>query len=130
MIPAILFAWMAIVEVGLFTYSYVQRALCTPDDLISGYCANEMIQLKVAWIPFAFAGLSGIAVVLASVAMAPSNKIASGWTALGIGSIAALVLAGFSGESLAAMAAGTLAATAFTGYRIKCNRGVRKDAAR
>jgi hypothetical protein len=129
-IPASLLAWLAVLLIGIVAHGYAEKALCPPDDLVSGFCDNATAQAKLEVLFFAIAALSAIAVVGASVAMAPTNKSAVAWTAVAIGSLVAFMLAGVSVVWLSAVVAGTLAAVAATVYPLRPNPSINTDAAR
>lgn len=118
-LPISLIAWVTMVVIGVFAHDYVQVSLCPPDDLISEFGNNDVVQIKAKWVLYFFAGLSAVAVVVAAALTAPANKVATAWTALGIGSLAAAVLGGMSPESLAALCGGTLAAAALTACYVR-----------
>ena len=125
-LPASLLAWAAVLLVGTFTHGYAERALCPPDDLVSGFCDNATVRAKIDLLFLAFVALSAIAVVTTSVATAPSRKVAVAWMSVAVGSFIAFLVAGFSTEWLSAVIAGMLAAAATTAYHRRPNPAIHR----
>lgn len=117
LIPLPVIAWLAVLFIGMLTHGYAERALCPPDDIVSGYCNDEGVQSKISWLIPAFSGLSAFAVVLTAFAVAPTDRVVAAWLALLIGSLLAAYMLGLSLAFFAALAGGLLPATALTMYQ-------------
>jgi len=109
-VPATIVAWFCVLVLGSFANGYLERALCPPEELVSGYCTNVEARVKLGLvIPF-FAGLSAIAVVLTAIVVAPAAKSRVAWSAVAIGSVVALAIGGIAPESISAIVSGVVAA--------------------
>ena len=110
LVPATIFAWLGVLVIGTFVHGYLERAVCPPEDLISGYCTNAEAQAKLKLvIPF-FAGLSAVAVILSAVLVAPAAKSRIAWAAVTIGGTVALTIEGIAPESISAIVFGVVTA--------------------
>lgn len=115
-VPGAYIAWYLVFVSGLFIHGIVEAALCPPDEMISGMCANGRVRAALDLLIHLFVGVSAVAVVSAAVAIAPSRKKIVAWLAFSTGSAAALILAmsvDASSNGVVAIVAGLAAACLF-----------------
>jgi hypothetical protein len=127
-IPVSLLVWGVSLFVGTLIFGYFERALCPPEDLVSGYCDNTMVRAEIELLFSVVTAFTAIAVVAIAATMAPTKKVSVAWGALAIGSLVAYLLDGFGVQSLSAVVGGSLAAAATTAYYRKPNPSFKRDA--
>lgn len=92
-VPASIAAWYAIFIVGLLIHGLVESAQCPAGEMVSGMCTDAHVQKVLEGLIVVFVGLSGLAVVAAAVATAPSHRAATAWFAFCVGSVVAAYFA-------------------------------------
>lgn len=114
-IPAAAIVWYVVAAIGLFAYFYVEQNLCPPEDVISGFCYNQQIQMVLAVIMHGFVGISAVAVIVTTALVVPFYKEAVMWTTLVLGGLVAAYFSVLSGDwslFMGAMTGGLLGAIA------------------
>ena len=88
-VPLAICAWYAIFALGMYTNFYVERNFCPPEDIVSGFCHNNEIQMWLKIIRHFFVFLSAVVVVLVATVVAPSNRKRVAWGSFSVGAITA-----------------------------------------
>jgi len=91
LLPLTACAWYLVFFSSMSVYAYVDSNLCPPGDLVSGMCTNDVIVALDILTHFGV-GLSAMAVLVVSSAVAPSHKQVVLWMALLAGLVVAAVL--------------------------------------
>ncbi len=74
-IPTAIAAWVIVIILGMLTFLFLE-SLCPPEMMVSGCCMAEWFDPARSILEHFFAGLSALAVVLASTMVAPEkNKL-------------------------------------------------------
>jgi hypothetical protein len=117
LVPLAIAAWYAVFATGLFTHFYVEQHFCPSEDLVSGFCQNQSMQIALTVLMHTFTALSAAVVCFSAVLVAPSHKEPVVWIAFVIGLLIATCF-GFMARDwslfVAAAIAGAVAATAIT----------------
>ena len=92
LVPLAIYAWYGIFALGLYTNVYVERNFCPPEDVVSGFCHNNEIQMWLKIIRHASVFLSAVAVVLVAAVVAPSNRKRVAWLSFLVGAITAMYM--------------------------------------
>ena len=114
-LPAAIAAWYLVFFAGIFVHGIVEHALCPTPEFISETCVNDRVIRILHGVIVLFVALSAVAVMLAVVITAPSEKLLMTWVAFAVGSGVAIfmaVVAKSPAEGAAAVAAGLLTALA------------------
>ena len=85
LIPVAVAAWYAVFAAGLFLHVQIERDLCPAQDMVSGFCHNEWIQLVLRVLMHLSVVVSAAAVILGASLTAPRRKELVSWSALAIG---------------------------------------------
>jgi hypothetical protein len=85
LIPAAVAAWYAALVLGVLTHQAIDDHLCPPEDVVSGECVNPVILQVLEVTIHVFAAVSAVAVICASVLVAPRHKRAVAWLCLVLG---------------------------------------------
>ena len=90
MIPGAILSWYVALVLGLISLG-IRDSLCPSENLVSGVCMGDFVELTTDILTITFSGISAILVVVTSVLIAPSNRVTIARTAFVAGSIAAAV---------------------------------------
>lgn len=88
-IPMAIIACYAIFIFGMIIHNYIETNYCPPEDIISGFCHNNQIQMWLKINSLIFIILSVLVAVLFAAFVAPDNRIKVAWFSLCIGEITA-----------------------------------------
>lgn len=114
-LPAAIGIWYLVFALALFGHFCVERSLCPPEDLVSGFCYNTSIQRLLDILMHLSVAASAIAVGVVAAIMAPSHKEQTVWTTLAAGIVTAGIFGIFTDAwslFLAAATGGVLGAAA------------------
>ncbi|HEX6904371.1 MAG TPA: hypothetical protein VF789_31980 [Thermoanaerobaculia bacterium] len=98
LVPAAIAVWYCVFVLGAFTYSFVEKHLCPPEDLISGLCTNSTIKLWLTIVAHAFVALSALAVMIVAVVISPRGRKPMAWLTLVVGTAVAAYLGAMTHE--------------------------------
>jgi len=73
-VPAAVAGWWLAFAIGLWLHFYLEKALCPPEDIVSGFCHNHNVVLFLKVLKHAAVGVSAIVVCVVSPIVAPSHK--------------------------------------------------------
>ena len=76
---------------GALAYSYVEKIMCPPHDMISGLCINDTVTFWLNGLTHVAVGLSALVVEFTAAIVAPNHKENMTWVTLVIG----LLIAGY-----------------------------------
>ncbi len=91
-VPACIFAWLAVVVLAIWTHGLVTTWLCPADLITSGFCEDEAIRNRIDLTYAFFAPISAFAVVVVAYLVAPQGKLRSALASLIAGSLVAAVV--------------------------------------
>ncbi len=93
--PALVAVWYAVFAGAIWSHVYVEKNLCPPEDLVSGFCHNSDVQFWLAVLTQSAVALSAALVIGVAVVLAPSHKAKTSWIVL-LGGLAAAFYLAFS----------------------------------
>ena len=76
--PAILLSWYLTFALALYTHRLLEKSLCPPAELISGFCHNPQVQQALTLLEYGFVSLSALIILLITHRLAPHHIRKSG----------------------------------------------------